>query len=160
MSFNEHCFIVVFTACIQWRNGRVSGCPVTGGPRTLGAPDKNDHKKFDSTFLGFLEKCFNFGEKYHISGKFLGVYGKIGVGAEKFFDSQNGTLTEIFLAPGGGGRGREVAEVEQRGAKSGRLTEGPQRLRYATACINFINNFRFNTSFNFLLYILNNTSEI
>jgi hypothetical protein len=25
-----------------------------------------------------------------------------------------------------------VAEVEQRGAKSGRLTEGPQRLRYAT----------------------------
>jgi hypothetical protein len=46
---------------------------VTGGPRTLGAPDKNDHKKFDSTFLGFLEKCFNFGEKYHISGKFLGV---------------------------------------------------------------------------------------
>jgi hypothetical protein len=24
--------------------------------------------------------------------------------------------------------------VEQRGAKSGRLTEGPQRLRYATAC--------------------------
>jgi hypothetical protein len=54
----------------QWRNGRVSGCPVTGGPRTLGAPDKNDHKKFDSTFLGFLEKCFNFGEKYDISGKF------------------------------------------------------------------------------------------
>ena len=25
-----------------------------GGGRTLGAPDKNDHKKFDSTFLGFL----------------------------------------------------------------------------------------------------------
>jgi hypothetical protein len=50
---------------------------VTGGPQTLGAPDKNDHKKFDSTFLGFLEKCFNFGEKYHISGKFLGVSGKI-----------------------------------------------------------------------------------
>ena len=45
-----------------------------GGPRTLGAPDKNDHKKFDSTFLGFLEKCFNFGEKYHISGKCLGVF--------------------------------------------------------------------------------------
>ena len=53
---------------------------MTGGPRTLGAPDKNDHKKFDSTFLGFLgflEKCFNFGEKYDISGKFLGVSGKI-----------------------------------------------------------------------------------
>jgi hypothetical protein len=60
----------------QWRNGRVSGCPVTGCPRTLGAPDKNDYKKFDSTFLVFLEKCFNFGEKYHISGKFLGVSGK------------------------------------------------------------------------------------
>ena len=29
-----------------------------------------------------------------------------------------------------------------------------------TACINFINSFRFDTSFNFLLYILNNTSEI
>ena len=37
---------------VQWRNGRVSGCPVTGGPRTLGAPDKKEHKKFDSTFLG------------------------------------------------------------------------------------------------------------
>jgi hypothetical protein len=106
---------------------------VTGGLRTLGAPDKNDHKKVDSTFLGFLEKCFNFGEKYHISGKFLGVsgkkfsyFGKIGVCPEKIFDSQNGTQTENFLAGG------EVAEVEQRGAKSGRLTEGPQRLRYAT----------------------------
>ena len=33
-----------------------------------------------------------------------------------------------------GGEG-EVAEVEQRGAKSGRLTEGPQRLRYATGFI-------------------------
>jgi hypothetical protein len=81
---------------------------VTGGPRTLGAPDKNDHKKFDSTFLGFLEKCFNFGEKYHISGKFLGVYGKnfsylgkIGVRPENFFDSQNGTQIENCLATGG-----------------------------------------------------------
>ena len=55
--------------------------------------------------------------------------GKIWVCPEKFFDSQNGTLTENVLARGGGG---EVAEVEQRGAKSGRLTEGPQRLRYAT----------------------------
>jgi hypothetical protein len=70
-----------------------------------------------------------------MSGKFLGVsgklfayLGKIGVCPEKFFDSQNGTLNENFLAMGGG----EVAEVEQRGAKSGRLTEGPQRLRYAT----------------------------
>ena len=58
---------------VQWRNGRVSR---DGGPPTLGAPDKNDHKKFDSTFLGFLEKCFNFVEEYHISGKFLGVSGK------------------------------------------------------------------------------------
>jgi hypothetical protein len=29
-----------------------------------------------------------------------------------------------------------------------------------TACINFMNSFRFDKSFNFLLYILNNTSEI
>jgi hypothetical protein len=93
----------------QWRNGRVSGCPVTGGHRTLGAPDKNDHKKFDSTFLGFLEKNFNFVGKYDISGKFLGVsgkffsyLGKIGVCPENFFDSQNGTLTENFLSTGGG----------------------------------------------------------
>jgi hypothetical protein len=44
-----------------------------------------------------LSKCFNFGGKYNISGKFLGVsgkfflaLGKIGVCPEKFFDSQNG----------------------------------------------------------------------
>jgi hypothetical protein len=62
-----------------------------------------------------LSKCFNFGEKYNISGKFLGVYGKIfsclgkiGVCAEKFFDSQNGTLTENFFGDGGGG---EVARA-------------------------------------------------
>jgi hypothetical protein len=98
---------------------------VTGAPRTLGAPDKNDHKKFDSTFLGFLEKCFNFGEKYHIPGKFLGVsgkkfsyLGKIGVCPENFFDSQNGTLTENFLATGGG--------------QKWPIDGGPQRLRYAT----------------------------
>ena len=104
----------------QWRNGRVSGCPVTGGPRTLGAPDKNDHKKFDSTFLGFLQNCFNLGGKYNISGKFLGVsgkffsyLGKIGVCAENFFDCQNGTLTENFLATGGGGR-RIVAKGGQK----------------------------------------------
>jgi hypothetical protein len=54
------------------------------------------------------------------------MYGKI-------FYSQNGTLTENVLATGGG-----VAEVEQRGAKSGRLTEGPQRLRYATDYINIV----------------------
>jgi hypothetical protein len=46
----------------------------------------------------------------------------------KFFDSQNGTLTEIFLATGGGGGRRSGAK----GGQSGRLTEGPQRLRYAT----------------------------
>ena len=49
---------------------------------------------------------------------------------EKFFDSQNGTLPENFLATGGG----EIAEVEQRGAKCGRLTESPQS--YATVCNN------------------------
>jgi hypothetical protein len=47
----------------------------------------------------FPEKCFNFGEKYHICGNFLG---KTVVCPEKFCDPQNGTLTEIFLATGGG----------------------------------------------------------
>jgi hypothetical protein len=94
---------------------------VTGGPRTLWPPDKNDQKKFDSTFLGFLEKCFNFWEKYHISGKFLGVsgkmfsyLGKIGVCPKKFFDSQNGTLTEKFLATEGGGGRRSGAKGGQK----------------------------------------------
>jgi hypothetical protein len=56
----------------------------------------------------FPEKCFNFGEKYHISGKVYGISGKIlsYLGKmeipEKFFDSQTGTLTENFLATGGG----------------------------------------------------------
>ena len=48
----------------------------------------------------------------------------------KFFGLPNGIPTENFLATGG-----EVAKVEQRGAKSGRLTEGPQRLCYVTECI-------------------------
>jgi hypothetical protein len=69
----------------------------------------------------FPEKCFNFREKYHISGKFLGVsgkmfsyLGKIGVCPEKFFDSQNGTLTENFLATGGGGSRRSGAKGGQK----------------------------------------------
>ena len=56
-----------------------------------------------------LSKCFNFGGKYHISGKFLGVsgklfssLGKIRVCPEKCFDSQNGSLTENFFGDGGG----------------------------------------------------------
>jgi hypothetical protein len=60
----------------------------------------------------FPEKCFDFGEKYNICGKFLGISGKffsyLGknvICPEKFFDSQYGTLTENFLATGGeGGR--------------------------------------------------------
>jgi hypothetical protein len=87
----------------------------------LEAPDKNDHKKFDSTFLGFLGKCFNFGGKYHISGKFLGVsgkffsyLGKIGVCREKIFDSQNGTLTENVFGDGGGGGRRSGAKGGQK----------------------------------------------
>ena len=79
-----------------------------GGPRTLGAPDKNDHKKFDSTFLGFLEKCFNFGGKYHISGKFLGV-------SENFLSY----LGKIGVCPGG------VAEEEQRGGQKWPIDGGP-----------------------------------
>jgi hypothetical protein len=57
----------------------------------------------------FPEKCFNFGEKYNISGKFFGIsdnffsyLGKNMLYPENFFDSQNGTLTENFLATGGG----------------------------------------------------------
>ena len=53
----------------------------------------------------FSEKFFNFWEKYHISGKFFGISGKIlsylgknVVCQENFFDSQSGTLTEIILA--------------------------------------------------------------
>jgi hypothetical protein len=70
-----------------------------------------------------LSKCFNFGEKYDISGKFLGVsgkkfssLGKIGVCPEKFFDSQNGPLTENFLATGGGEGGRRK-KILSRGPK-------------------------------------------
>jgi hypothetical protein len=107
---------------------------VTGGPRTLGAPDKNDHKKFDSTFLGFLEnvlisgKNIIYDEKFlGVSGKFLSYLGKIGVCPEKFFELPKWYTDRKIFGDGG------VAEVEQRGAKSGRLTEGPQRLRYATA---------------------------
>ena len=92
-------------------------------------------KNLIAHFWDFWKNVLILWERYHISGKFLGVsgkffsyLGKIGVCPEKFFDSQNGTLTENVLATGGG----KVAEVEQRGAKSGRLTEGPQRLRYAT----------------------------
>jgi hypothetical protein len=40
-----------------------------------------------------------------VSGKKFTSTGKIGVCPEKFFDSQNGTLTEIFFGDGG-----EVAE--------------------------------------------------
>jgi hypothetical protein len=116
-------------------SGVTGGCQ---GVQWRGAPDKNDHKKFDSTFLGFLEKCFNFGEKYHISGKFLCVsgkffsyLGKIGVRPEKFFDSQNGTLTENFLATGGGGR-RSGAKGSQKGPIDG----GPPAfaLRHWSSC--------------------------
>jgi hypothetical protein len=42
----------------------------------------------------FLKKCFDFGEKYHISGIFFGISGKMFlyleknvVSPEKFFDS-------------------------------------------------------------------------
>jgi hypothetical protein len=52
----------------------------------------------------FSEKCYNFGEKYHIWGKLVGISGQIFsylgktvVCPEKFFDPQNRTLTEIFV---------------------------------------------------------------
>jgi hypothetical protein len=41
-----------------------------------------------------------------VSGKIFSSLGKIGVCPEKFFDSQNGTLTENFFGDGGGGGGR------------------------------------------------------
>jgi hypothetical protein len=57
----------------------------------------------------FPEKCYNFGEKCHICGKIVDISGKFFsylektvVCPEKIFDPQNGTLTEIFLATGGG----------------------------------------------------------
>jgi hypothetical protein len=37
-----------------------------------------------------------------VSGKFFSSLGKIGVWPEKFFESQNGTLTEKFFGDGGG----------------------------------------------------------
>jgi hypothetical protein len=73
-----------------------------------------------------LSKCFNFGEKYHISGKFLGVsgknfssLGKIGVCPEKFFYFQNATLTENFCGDGevGWGLGRSPKKFLSRGPK-------------------------------------------
>jgi hypothetical protein len=47
------------------------------------------HRDFD-----ILSKCFNFGEKYHISGKFLGFSGKI-----------CSSLVKIGVCPEGGGSG-------------------------------------------------------
>jgi hypothetical protein len=44
-----------------------------------------------------------------VSGKNFSSLGKTVVCPEKFFDSQNGTLTENFFGDGGGGGG-EVAE--------------------------------------------------
>jgi hypothetical protein len=51
-----------------------------------------------------------------VSGKIFSSLGKIGVCPEKFFDSQNGILTENFFGDGGGSpknifkRGPKVAE--------------------------------------------------
>ena len=47
-----------------------------------------------------------------VSGKKFSSLGKIQIVVcpEKFFDSQNGTLTENFFGDGGGRRGGEVAE--------------------------------------------------
>ena len=55
------------------------------------------------------------------SGKILSSLGKIGVCPEKFFDSQNGTLTENFFGDegGDGGVGGKLAEknILSRGPK-------------------------------------------
>ena len=72
--------------------------------------------------ISYIRKIFRcFRKKIFVFRKNWGMSGK-------FFDSQNGTLTENFLATGGG----RSPKWSKGGVKSGRLTEGPQRLRYAT----------------------------
>jgi hypothetical protein len=61
-----------------------------------------------------------------VSGKNFSSLGKIGVCPEKLFDSQNGTLTENFFAPGGGVGGRK-------GPPTQNMPKGPVFLCYATA---------------------------
>jgi hypothetical protein len=68
-------------------------------------------KNLIAHFWDFWKNVLILWERYHVSGKFLGVsgkffsyLGKIGVCPEKIFDSQNGTLTENVLATGGEGR--------------------------------------------------------
>jgi hypothetical protein len=50
----------------------------------------------------FPEKCFNFGEKYHISGKFLGISGKICSYLGNFLTPKMVHWPKIFWRRGGG----------------------------------------------------------
>ena len=59
----------------QWRNRRVFGCSVAGGPQAWGAPDKNDHKIFDSTLGKLVQTSVIEGQKI-----FNGPPPKAGIG--------------------------------------------------------------------------------
>ena len=65
-----------------------------------------------------------------VSGKNVSLLGKIVVCLEKFFDSQNGTLTENFFGDAGGGVGGRRKNFLSRGPKV--AEKGPVFLRYAT----------------------------
>jgi hypothetical protein len=76
-----------------------------------GPPTKMTIKNLIAHFWDFWKNVLISGKNIIYPENFLGVsvkffsyLGKIGVCPEKFFDSQYGTLTEIFLARGGGGR--------------------------------------------------------
>ena len=77
------------------------------------------------------------------SGKFFSSLGKIVVCPENFFDSQNGTLTENFLATAGWGGGGDVAEKNFEVKKFLRpptqnMPKGPVFLRYATGVMCYV----------------------
>jgi hypothetical protein len=67
-----------------------------------------------------------------VSGKKFSSLGKIVICPEKFFDSQNGTLTENFFGHGGwGGRSPKVGAPDK-GPPTQNMPKGPVFLRYAT----------------------------
>ena len=71
-----------------------------------------------------------------VSGKNFSSLGKTVVCPEKFPDSQNGTLPEIFLATGVGGWGSSPKKICLKSGRKGPPTQnmpkGPVFLRYAT----------------------------
>jgi hypothetical protein len=76
-----------------------------------------------------------------VFGKNVWSLGKIVVSPEKFFDSQNGTLTENFFGDGGGEVGEKnfKAKSGRKGPPAQNMAKGPVFLRYATGhTISFI----------------------